>query len=170
MPSSAIFDFFRYTGVDHRGRSMRSIQRFSLEELEREHDYIQWLFPLPEGSGMLAQAPRLTNTDLDAFRGDPSLRAELRRSLDVMLAFYGLAMQGDPPVVAPTEQFVERASIWLTAGNHNHLRLSRILRSCSLLGLEQEARALQQCLLATAAANPERVTAETVEFWKGATT
>lgn len=169
MPSSSIFDFFRYTGVDHRGRSMRSIQRFSLEELEGEHDYIQWLFPLPEGSGVLAQAPRLTNTDLDAFRGDPSLRAELRRSLDVMLAFYGSTMQGDPPVVSPTDTFTDRAEVWLTAGNHNHLRLSRIVRSCALLGLEKEARALQQYLLAIAAANPARVTPETVEFWKAAT-
>lgn len=53
MPSSQIFDFFRLAGHDHRGRSLPAIRRFSLDELERQHDYIQWLFPLPEACPVL---------------------------------------------------------------------------------------------------------------------
>ena len=42
--------------------------------------------------------------------------------------------------------FDERSRVWLTSGNHNFLRISRILRSLSLLGHGKNASALLECL------------------------
>src|ERR1700677_3024014 len=39
-----------------------------------------------------------------------------------------------------------RRPVWLSRGNHNHLRITRILRCSSLLGLEAEAKAFFDCL------------------------
>jgi hypothetical protein len=50
-----------YSGVepDHRGRYLHEIQKWPDDQLESVHDYIQWLFPLPERSGFNVSAPVL---------------------------------------------------------------------------------------------------------------
>ena len=48
--------------------------------------------------------------------------------------------------VTRTHYFAAKATFWLSPGNHNHLRITRILRCLSLLGLEAEARAFFECL------------------------
>jgi len=81
-----------------------------------------------------------------------------------MLAFYGLGRDGHRIVRTPS--FDARKANWLRPGNHNHLRLSRILRSLSLLGRSEDAAALLECLLSIAHDHPDRVTATTVGYWQ----
>lgn len=168
MHSSAILLFYRHLGTDHRGRTLRDIRQFDHIQLEHRHDFIQWLFPLPEGSGVLLQAPRLTREDCHAFRTDRDLRDELRASLKLMLDFYGLELVNGP-VVQPSATFEKRRLHWLVRNNHNHLRLSRMIRSCALLGLMDEAAALKRCLLELARQYPEGVSERTVQIWSGET-
>src|ERR1700724_1685605 len=42
--------------------------------------------------------------------------------------------------------FADRSDNWLTASNHKHLRITRILKSLRPLGLEAEAAAFFNCL------------------------
>ena len=42
--------------------------------------------------------------------------------------------------------FAAKATGWLSPGNHNHLRIRRILRCLTVLGLEAEAKAFLECL------------------------
>jgi hypothetical protein len=69
-------------------------------------------------------------------------------------------------------RFVAAAHNWLHAGNHNHLRLTRILRSLRVLGLEREAAALWEALRTLyereAAAGRRTITPETFAFWRQA--
>ena len=44
---------------------MDDLQTQTPEGLERTHDYIQWLFPLPERSSANPDAPRLSSADID---------------------------------------------------------------------------------------------------------
>ena len=67
MPDSRVLEFYRGHGRDHRGRLLADILGFDFYELEFHHDYIQWLFPLPEPSGANASAPLLTDEDIAAF-------------------------------------------------------------------------------------------------------
>ena len=144
MRESPLVAFYRGDGRDHRGRLLSHIHQYSFEALERHHDYIQWLFPLPEPSGANPDAPLLSREDIAAFHSDESLRTMLRRSCELMLHFYGLELAGKDVVKRAT--FDERSRVWLTPGNHNFLRISRILRSLSLLGLREHAAALLRCL------------------------
>ena len=43
--------FLTGIGRDHRGRSLAEVLAFDDSALEQHHDYIQWLFPLPEATG-----------------------------------------------------------------------------------------------------------------------
>jgi len=154
---------------DAEGRSLDGILAFDDERLESIHDYIQWVFPTRQPSGVIAGAPIVTDATVRAFGADDRLRERLRRAFERMLQFYGLRWIDDRVEIDAT-RFSSRARVWLAAGNHNHLRLTRIMDSLSTLGLAREARALQRCLLEDVCKGPGkgRVTPRTIEFWSRA--
>jgi hypothetical protein len=145
MPASVI-DFYSGTARDHRGRSLQEILGWPDDRLEAVHDFIQWLFPLPEPSPVNPYAPFLTPEAIEAFHTRPEMRVRLRASLHRMLNFYGLDLRDAPIEVVHAENFPARAAHWIAPGNHNHLRITRILKCCALAGLEAEARAFLAAL------------------------
>ena len=161
-----IIAFYREQMPDHAGRMISEIWAFSHEALEDEHDYIQWLFPLEVPSPVNPAAPVLSSGTMQTFQEDAGLRQRMKRSLDIMLDFYGLARAG--PEIVRGKHFAERSRGWLRAGNHNHLRLTRMMHCLKLCGLGDEAQALLGCLLKIAEAFPRAVTPETVGFWQRA--
>lgn len=165
-----IIAFYEGSAPDDRGRFHADILRFEDDQLERVRDFIQWLFPLPERSGANPSAPRLDGTAIDEFRKRPELRAALRRSLDRMLAFYGFAR--DSERIVRSAAFPQRCMNWLQAGNHNHLRLTRILRSLYLLGEARAAEALSAALSEIyeneRRSGRHRISDDTFAFWRNA--
>lgn len=166
-PASRILAFYRGEGTDHVGRTWDSIIAFDFDRLDCLHDFIQWLFPLPEESPVNPAAPVLTAEAIDAFRMDADLRRRLRRSLDRMLEFYGLALvpNGEGCDVTESAAYVERSNVWVREHNHNHLRLTRILRACRLLGLLSEAEALARWLDDLAERLPRTINRTTRQYW-----
>lgn len=162
-------------GPDHRGRTLEDILGWSDAALEAVHDYIQWLFPTSAPSGVNPHAPLVSAATRTAFAARPELRAALARSLERMVLFYGLRRESagtdDVRVVPDERRFAARAAVWLLPGNHNHLRLTRIIQSLAALGLTADAAALQRCLLDDVAGGGRgRVTAETMRYWRSALT
>ena len=162
----ALIAFYAGTGPDAEGRTLEEIWRYSLDELEHNHDYIQWLFPLTERSAFNPRAPILDDAAIARFRSDDALRRNVQRSLEMMLEFYGLAIEGDRIVRAAS--FRERTANWLTPGNHNFLRLTRILKSLSLLGLSRRAEQLFACLEEIYTTHPRVIGERTMSFWRSA--
>lgn len=159
-----LLDFYRGAGADAAGRTIGEIWSWDSKRLEMVHDFIQWLFPLPEPSRFNPEAPLLTAGDVAAFCTDPDLRERARRSLDLMLGFYSLERKGDR--IARDPSFGPSAH-WLQPLNHNHLRLTRIMLFLRYAGLEGEADALLNCLLDVAANEGRAAIAErTLEFWR----
>lgn len=156
-------------GHDAEGRTLDQILGWNDDLLEAVHDYIQWLFPSRQPSGVNPSAPLVTDATVRVFQRDPALRDRMRAAFDRMLVFYGLR-RNDARVEIDSARFPLRARVWLRPGNHNHLRLTRILDSLGTLGLRPEARALQRCLLEDIGKGPgaEIITARTLEFWRRA--
>lgn len=166
---SAVLDFLRGTGRDDRGRRLADIRALDDEQLEQRDDFIHWIFPLDAPDAARPGAPVLSPDDVAAIRRDPALRASLRRSLDRMLAFYGLAWDGDRAGIRLAPFFALRAAAWLGRGNHNFLRIARILRSLVLAGEREAAQALLQVLRELHSGPYGRVIgAETLGAWKRA--
>jgi hypothetical protein len=157
--------FYRDGARDDRGRTLAEIAAWDDDRLEAVHDFIQWLFPLPERSGANPGAPVLNAEAIAEFRGSAEMRARLRTSFDRMLQFYGLAWSGDAAAIVRAGNFAARADNWLWPMNHNHLRMTRILRSAQLLGLEMESAALFRALDDLYRDFPGRITARTFVFW-----
>ena len=167
-------DFYAGAGPDHRGRYLSEILKWSDDQLERVHDYVQWLFPLPEQSGFNASAPVLDGQTIQEFRSCPELQSNMRASFFRMLAFYGLQIdESRPPTVRRAPFFTKRSENWLTNSNHNHLRITRILKSLRTLGLENEAAAFFDCLAKLYAKESIKdfpgISDESFRFWKSAT-
>lgn len=156
-------------GADSAGRTHAGILAWDDERLEAVHDYIQWLFPTRQPSGVNPSATLVTDATIQSFARDPALRDRLRQAFDRMLVFYGLRWQGNR-VQIDESRFPARARVWLRPGNHNHLRLTRIMESLATLGLAEEARALQRCLLEDICAGPgaESVSPRTADYWRHA--
>lgn len=167
---SSLVSFYRDGAPDDEGRTLVEILAWDDDRLEAVHDFIQWLFPLPEPSGTNPTAPILHPLTIRIFQGSIAMQQRLRQSLERMLRFYGLHLASGPAglAVERTPNFSERAQIWLWPMNHNHLRLTRILRSTLLLGLEAESKALFHALNAIYREFPDRIPARTHAFWSSA--
>lgn len=171
MPDSPLLAFYRGTGTDHAGRRLSDVLAWDNDALESVHDYIQWVFPGTEPSRANALAPLLSPQDVAAFHGDAALRATLRRAFDRLLDFYGfrlLTMDGESRI-EPGPDWAARSQQWLQRNNHNHLRLTRIIRCLHALGLQAEAKALQRALFDIAErTHVGQVSRSTLRFWRAA--
>ncbi|KAI9801501.1 MAG: hypothetical protein M1833_002733 [Piccolia ochrophora] len=151
--SNALIRFYEQPngGQDFRGRTLSGILRWSDVELERSHDYVQTLFPLPESSPFQPRAPVVDRLTFDAFQSRSELRSRLRESCARMLEFYGFELSTqtsqDRVDVVPAANFPNASYVWRRRFGHNHLRITRVIRSLRILGLEKEAEAFFQALL-----------------------
>lgn len=161
---SDLLDFYRGAGTDAAGRTIGELWSWDAKRLEMTHDFIQWLFPLPEPSRFSPGAPLLMPSDIAAFRSDKALQDRVRRSLDLMLAFYGLERRSNG--IGRAARFAASAH-WLQPLNHNHLRLTRIMLFLRHAGLAAEADALLACLLDIAAhEGKSSLSEQTLTFWR----
>ena len=74
-PSHPLVAFYRDGAQDDRGRTLNEILAWPDDRLEAVHDFIQWLFPLPERSGANPGAPTLDAATIEAFHATPAMRA-----------------------------------------------------------------------------------------------
>ncbi|MCH4810903.1 opioid growth factor receptor-related protein [Vreelandella neptunia] len=157
--------FYRGQATDHQGRYINDIWALSHFWLEHTHDYIQWLFPIPEVGRFNHFAPRLTDVEREVFQDDSALREKQRVSLDVMLSFLGLTRDGITITAQPSLNI--RDHIWLKAGGHNHLRISRIIRSLALCHQPKLAAAFQQAVIEIGSTQGI-VSAQSMAYWRAA--
>ena len=161
--------FYDGTGVDDRGRTIEDVLAFPPATMETSHDYIQWLFPLDVPSGVMPHAPLVGPDCQPEFAESPTRVATLRRALEHMLDFYGLLLvNGDAPQVVKAPSFTARSANWLAPGNHNFLRLTRILKSLRLLGAGELAAALLWCLEEIYTEHSVIIGGTTFDYWRNA--
>ena len=163
MANDKLLQFYSGEGTDDRGRGIADIWCFSHAELESVHDYIQWLFPLAERSAFNPGAPLLDAETIRRFQEEDALRKNVERSLSLMLDFYGLSLVANRIVRAKT--FADRSRQWLTPQNHNFLRLTRVLKSLSLLGHASRAKQLLACLEDIQRDHPTIIGKTTLAYW-----
>lgn len=148
MSQELLVEFLRGIGPDSQGRRHAGILNFSDEDLEESHDYIQWLFPLREKSMAVPDSPVLESEEtIQSLRSDTNVREHMVQAFDRMKRFYG---DNDH---------------WLEQGDHNHLRITRILKSASLLGLRNEALDFYDFILQRVE-SAQPVTKESLAYWQ----
>ncbi len=157
--------FYYGSHPDNRGRFLAEIIGQDDFWLEVTHDYIQWLFPLTEYSRANPSAPILTSGDIKAFLDDDLLRVHLRAAFVRMLRFYGLAIVNG--AITKAENWNDRKTNWFTAPTHNNLRITRILKNLTTLGLHEDAQAFLTALENLIATEPDcGVPFQSLTIWR----
>jgi hypothetical protein len=164
----SLVDFYKGLAPDYKGRMLRDIWTWDHERLEEIHDYIQVLFPLPEPSSFSSRAPILTERETAEFRASEPLQRNLMRSFQLLLDFYGLEYHENPMRVEEASHFRDRALNWLAYGDHNFLRITRILKCLRICGLEGPARAFLAYLLELHKEHSEEIGETTRRYWQDA--
>lgn len=136
-------------------------------QLETNHQFIQWWFPTLEQSKTQPGQPFLTQADVEQFRKNKEAQALLRARFHLMLDFYGLSISPHTHTLEKNNHFSARSRQWLTDGNHNLLRLTRMMNSLVTLGLWQEAVALYQGLEKI---THGKVSTKTMAIWRNTLT
>lgn len=108
--------------------------------LECNHSYIQWWFPLNEKSNHNHKAPILTEKDICEIQKNEMIKESIIYSFDVMLNFYGLERKYETTQVRRKNNYKFIKRRWIRNGNHNFLRITRILKCLKICGLEDYAR------------------------------
>ena len=151
-----LIDFLTDSRADHRGRTLSMIWNYSLEEMGKKHNFIQYMFPtdtidmwvaLDEFRGRNANTvvvPIINSPEeIKIMRSNTIIgkwvRANMLVSLDRMLAFYGFrfAIHEGELTIEQADNFNERAEVWLYPYNDNFLRITRILLSLRKVGLRK---------------------------------
>lgn len=146
---SRLAAFLHGDGIDDAGRRVAQVLASGDRALEEQHDFIQWLFPLREPSRAVAAAPVLLDEDVRLIREDAGAQANLRTAAERMLAFY------------------RDTRGWRDWSDHNHLRITRIVRSLRLLVDDDAADAFRDGVLALAGPSPA-INPRTLEYWAAA--
>ena len=97
------------------------------------------------------------------FREDADIQRHMRRSLERFQAFLGMARNHEGNLI-----LVRRPAYAWGSFTHNHLRITRVLRSLGLAGLTTERDALWVLLRDSAEDSSLGITRRTLAFWQQA--
>ncbi len=145
--ADAVVAFLEGEGPDAAGRSVFDVLAFDNAALERTHDFIQWLFPLTEASRAVPDAPVLTADDIAAIQASGLAHCALAAATDRMDAFY------------------QTTHDWLMPNDHNHLRITRIIRSLRLLVGDEPADRFRDAILSRVEATRAPISARSRGYW-----
>ena len=145
-----IVGFLEGKTPDHCGRTHYMVLKQTDHQAETTHDYIQWLFPLDEPSRSVMGAPLINELDIEGIR-----RSELAQQNLVNSASWFLG-------------FLERNDHWITKYDHNHLRITRVIKSLRLLTSDEAADEFKDKVTKLAGDNLSLVDQEARNFWASA--
>ena len=163
-----LVEFYRGEIPNNEGVFIDEIMTYGYEQLEVDHAYIQWIFPLKERSMFNVDAPLLHDDEITLFKSDPELRGTVSEIICKMLDYFGMyfhrgAVNWQEP---DPENGHKDPKWWLRFFNHNFLRMTRMLTSLRHLGFENISLAVYECLLSSR----EMYGKESYEYWTDAAT
>lgn len=142
-----IIHFYTDRGANQSGRTRKAILGLTNSWLENEHDWIQWLFPLPEPSLAVPESPILTPVAFALFQNNIIARAHYWQSVERMCRFFN------------------EEDYWLRYTDHNHKRITRIIRSMKIVLNLDEASRFWEFIMDIEEAAGSPVSAINKEFW-----
>jgi hypothetical protein len=165
--SCELVKFLSGDGADGQGRMISEILKWSSTQLESCHDYIQWLFPNRTHSRFNPNAPILNDEAVREILANPRAVENVRRAFYRIVEFYHFNMKRfeDGTVQLDLSSEAERPW-WITPGNHNFLRLTRILLALRELDLQVEFEALADILDLLSRRYHDIIGDHTINIWR----
>ena len=157
-----IVDFYTEEGTDSYGHTFQDMIAMNNGQLESSHDVIQWLFPLHEPSNFNPDAPLVDEETAQILKSNPTSQARIKDAVIRYAIFLGFDEN-----FSPTLDFESKSKHWRRQNNHNHLRITRVIRSLRLFGFEELAQQFFQAVL-KAGHDKGCLSENTVFYWSKA--
>lgn len=120
---SFYISFYQNKTKNPDGLFLNDILNYTDKQLEDKHNFIQYLFPLESKSKYNPKAPIIDQKFILEAQHNPEIKKNIVRSFGRMMDFYGFHTKTKPLHLEDREEKKQ----WLTKGNHNFLRLTRII-------------------------------------------
>ena len=143
-----ILKFLEKNSGDHRKRMIHDIWAWDDNAWEEEHDFIQWLFPLSEKSMSVPNSPVIRDSEISQVRESAIAQESLQKSAERY------------------KQFLSREKYWKYSRNHNHLRITRVIKSLRLLSGDNSANDFKHWIASELGNNIDRLDEKTRQFWR----
>ena len=145
-----ILHFLEGVIPDGRGRTLSIIMAFDDQAIESTHDFIQWIFPLDEPSRSHPGAPVMDRFEIEEIKSSDVALENLMQSADW---YFG---------------FLQRHDHWIRQYDHNHLRISRAIKSLRLLVSDEVADRYEAAILDFLGGNISAISERSRGYWLNA--
>ena len=142
--------FLLNESCDHKGRMLCDIYKFSDNEIEANHDFIQIVFPLAEPSLWSSNKYFIeSEQQIDSLTSDKNVKEAILQS-----AYWYIS-------------FLKRNNHWKNVNNHNLKRITRMIKSVRLIVGDIEADEVKKEI--TSIPNIEKLVGQkSIKYWKNA--
>ena len=141
--------FLNLEGCDFKGRTLEQIWRYTDEEIEQIHDYIQIVFPLNKPSTSIFHGHYLDDDNaVGRIKTNKSIKQNIIKSSEWFLSF------------------LKRNESWKNQYNHNHLRITRIIECLRLIVSDEKANEFYKNILELS--YDKKINKITLDFWGNA--
>ena len=162
----AFVAFYRNGERGKNGFLIDDILKFKESEVEKHHNFIQFLFPTYQSSKYCSYAPLLNPKIVQTFLTDSSLRAKQKAALALMVNHYGLELDLHTGKIAINPStFAAKKDNFFINGSHNLLRITRIFSSLTSLGQPELAVEFYNCLKELSEGPIPRLKGTLAQYW-----
>ena len=148
MTSYKIHNFITGVVPHPNGLFIHEILEKDYDWFEAQHDVIQWLFPLFEMSQAQPNAPYLSRTEWELIYTSDKAGQMLVESVQYML-----------------EMYEEKPDLVMCAHNHNHLRVTRMIKCINLFYTVQQALGILDCMVLRNVNSGSKISDTTLGYW-----
>jgi hypothetical protein len=127
-----VLDFFSGLATDTKGRTIENILQFSENDIENNHDFIQWIFPTKEVSCYNRNAPTISDDFKNMFANSAISRCNFCKSCKIFLNFIGFEC-----IIKENCREINiksNSTMFYDRPQHNLLRITRVLNSLNQIG------------------------------------
>ena len=132
------------------GWLLTDIWKFNDTQIENTHTFIQWVFPTNEASRAVPGSPFLDEEEIVEIQNSEPAKQNLSKSADWYF------------------NFLRRNSFWRKPHDHNHLRITRVIKSLRLLCGDDEADYFKEQFWQLLGTDISQIPSKTIDYWEDA--
>ncbi len=143
-----IDDFLKGNQPDAYKRYLKDIWMMSDDQIENKHNFIQWIFPLNVKSNAVPSSPILTKKEIISIKKSEIAQKNIKKSAEWFL------------------EFLSSNSYWICQSNHNHRRITRVIKSLRLIHSNEEAEKFKNSIMNLIQGNEKKINSTNIQYWK----
>jgi hypothetical protein len=143
-----IDDFLKGNKPDIHKRYLKDIWMMSDDQIENKHNFIQWIFPLNVKSNAVPSSPILTKKEIICIKKSEIVQKNIKKSAEWFL------------------KFLSSNSYWICQNNHNHYRITRVIKSLRLIHSNEEAEKFKNSIMNLIQGNEKKINLTNIQYWK----